>query len=201
MSVNPETPLQTPANELVTTYGNSLNPQVTASRTVLDIGCGEGSNSLYMAQIGYEAVLGIDIDPQALDIATQKAAELGATACTFAEMSLQQVEKIGTEFNVVMANEIFHTMQKAEAYDGMQSMQQVTARGGVNIISGYMITPEVTDETNIRRMFRPGELFRIYERAGWRVTLQQDKRQPVQRVDGKEQVFSKSCLIAHRPRF
>jgi SAM-dependent methyltransferase len=52
-------------------------------RTVLDLGCGAGWTSIFLARAGYD-VLGIDISPEAVALARDAAAEAGAGSARFA---------------------------------------------------------------------------------------------------------------------
>lgn len=60
-------------------------PRATAAGgmpAVLDIGCGTGAVALRMAARGF-AVTGIDVNPQAIDVARRKAAETSVPSCRF----------------------------------------------------------------------------------------------------------------------
>lgn len=57
----------------------------TSGKTVIDFGCGDGSDAVELAQRGARHVIGIDIREEVLSAARQKAAESGvADKCVFA---------------------------------------------------------------------------------------------------------------------
>ena len=47
--------------------------KVVNGKTALDLGCGTGMKSIYLAQYGFEEIIGIDIAPKAIEIAKQNA--------------------------------------------------------------------------------------------------------------------------------
>lgn len=56
-----------------------------AGKTVIDFGCGEGSEAVEMAQRGAKRVIGIDIREEVLQVARERAAKAGVgDACEFA---------------------------------------------------------------------------------------------------------------------
>src|SRR5689334_16398152 len=78
-----------------------------SSRRLLDVGCGMGRNTIAMAQLGYQEVVGIDIDHEALAVAERRAGHHGLTACKFVQMDAFEARDLG-EFDMVLGNEIFH---------------------------------------------------------------------------------------------
>lgn len=75
--------------------------------TVLDVGCGTGENSLYLAQMGF-VVVGIDIVPAAIRSAKAKAAERMIKAEFRAGNALALDSKPG-QFGNVIDSGLFHT--------------------------------------------------------------------------------------------
>lgn len=72
-------------------YPNRFLAEVVQGRKpgrVLDIGMGQGRNSLYLARLGWE-VTGVDVSDKGVDIARKQAARLGlkiqCIVCDFAE--------------------------------------------------------------------------------------------------------------------
>src|SRR5271165_4247572 len=49
---------------------------------ILDVGCGEGAISLYLAERGYRTV-GLDLSPTAIELARAETAKRGLTTATF----------------------------------------------------------------------------------------------------------------------
>lgn len=67
--------------------------------TVLDYGCGSGILAIAAARLGAQAVLGVDIDPQAVS-ASRANAERNAVAATFQDAT----QDLRGKFDVVVAN-------------------------------------------------------------------------------------------------
>jgi len=69
--------------------GSRLGPRV------LDLGCGEGRDSLFLARRGFD-VTGVDVSRAALDRARERAAAEGVD-CTFLERDVILLENVGAE--------------------------------------------------------------------------------------------------------
>lgn len=73
---------------------------------VLDVGCGTGENSLYLASRGL-SVLGIDAAPAAVERARSKAAERGLTA-EFSVADAFDLGALGRHFDTVLDSAFLH---------------------------------------------------------------------------------------------
>lgn len=69
---------------------------------VLDIGCGEGRNSIYLEQLGYK-VVGVDISQSAINLANNK-----DSSCTFYCKDLINDTWIDKKFNTIIDFGLFH---------------------------------------------------------------------------------------------
>jgi len=67
---------------------------------VLDLGCGQGRNSVWLATLGHE-VTGLDLSPVAIDQARRLAAEAGVDV-EFAATDLTQWEPAGEQWDLVV---------------------------------------------------------------------------------------------------
>jgi methyl halide transferase len=81
----------------------------------LDVGCGTGTNSLWLAEQGF-AVLGIDIAPAATEKARAKAAGVELD-CRFATADFLGDGISGGPFDLVFDRGCFHVFDKAEDRD------------------------------------------------------------------------------------
>jgi len=77
-------------------------------KKVLDVGCGEGTNSILLAKLG-ATVTGIDISPKSIEIA-RKRAEINQVAgsCRFVCSPLETAELETHAFDVIWADAILH---------------------------------------------------------------------------------------------
>lgn len=99
---------------------------------VLDVGCGEGAISLYLAERGHTTV-GLDLSPTAIDLARRDAAERGLSNATFevADISSFASYPPGSEgrFDTIVDSTLFHSIP-VEARDGyQQSIVRAAAPG------------------------------------------------------------------------
>jgi SAM-dependent methyltransferase len=116
-----EHPLATSMQNLV--EGDDALPTGTA----LDIGCGTGDSSIYLAQHGWR-VTGVDFVPKALGKARAKAAaKQVAVDFVHADATRLRAEGIGTDFTLIIDNGCLHGMSDddRDAY-----VREVTAVAG-----------------------------------------------------------------------
>jgi cyclopropane fatty-acyl-phospholipid synthase-like methyltransferase len=94
----------------------------------LDIGCGEGFFSIYLASKGFD-VLGIDLSDKAIGYARQNAEEAGVKA-EFRQMDFYDLERLKERFGFVLEWSILHTMpfEKRQAY--VRSVANLLEKGG-----------------------------------------------------------------------
>jgi len=77
-------------------------------KRVLDVGCGEGTNSILLATLG-ASVTGIDISPKSIEIAEQRAAINQVTgACRFLCSPLETADLDAGSFDIVWGDAILH---------------------------------------------------------------------------------------------
>ncbi len=107
-------------------------PAVPAGRA-LDLGCGTGTNVIYLAHHGWEAV-GVDFSPVAIQQARQKAKDTKGT--TFVEGDVSQLSRlgIGGPFDFVLDIGCFHGLPVHSRQDYAREVARVTRPGGLFII-------------------------------------------------------------------
>jgi SAM-dependent methyltransferase len=103
---------------------------LASGRTVLDAGCGVGWGSVVLADAGAASVVGVDINPQALASARERA---GDRAATFVQGDLQELPFEDDAFDLVVCFEaIEHVPDPGRVLDGIR---RVLAPGGLLVIS------------------------------------------------------------------
>ena len=95
---------------------------------LLDSGCGTGENVLLAAARGAEAT-GVDISPQAVARARDKAAERGLTA-RFEVADALRLGQLGMTFDVLIDSGVFHIFDDADRGRYVASLAAVLPPGG-----------------------------------------------------------------------
>ncbi len=85
-------------------------------RTMLDVGCGSGRNSIYFARKGIERVFGVDIALEMIHEAQRLAAQAEvADRCEFHHLDFVQM-KPEAQFDIVVACGVFDYVEHADAF-------------------------------------------------------------------------------------
>lgn len=77
------------------------------------MGCGTGTNALWLAEQGFD-VLGVDVSPRAIDLATAKLGNGLSTRCRFAVLDFLDGEAPAGPFDFVFDRGCFHVFDDPE---------------------------------------------------------------------------------------
>ena len=127
--------------------------RLAPGRHALDIACGEGRNSVFLAQHGF-LVTALDISDVGLAKATQRAAEAGVTV-DFRQVDLDGHHITGP-FDLIIN---FNFLLRELIPDEVQSLSP----GGLLIIDTIMQSQKLLDSHNPAYLLRRGELQKICE--------------------------------------
>ncbi len=133
---------------------------------VLDIGCGDGRNALFLAARGCQ-VTATDISPVAIAKVKQFAAERKLVLDAFVQDMRDAT--FGTEYHLVVSMGCLHLLERECWGHLLRRMQAHTCVGGyhaVGIMTDALPAPDDQREFFIG-LFRDGELFEQY--AGWEI--------------------------------
>lgn len=101
----------------------------------LDICCGAGTNTVYLAQSGFD-VTGIDISKTALEIAKKKA-RLSKVSVNFLNASFVDLPLRGEEFDFVFDMGCFHHVEVEERLKFIAGVHRVLKKGGVCMLTCF----------------------------------------------------------------
>lgn len=131
---------------------------------VLDVGCGTGENSLYLASQGHE-VLGIDRVAVAIEKARARAEER-QIKCSFEVADALKLDKLKKQFDTVLDSGLFHVFSDADREKYVKSLAKVVKnRGTLHILC--FSTDEPPGEGPRRVDER--ELIELFNMKGWLV--------------------------------
>jgi cyclopropane fatty-acyl-phospholipid synthase-like methyltransferase len=103
----------------------------------LDLGCGTGTNTVYLAQKGWDAT-GIDFVPRAIDTAKKKAAAAGVSPRLMVGDVTRLTELgIGAGFNLLLDLGCFHSIPDAGREDYVKGASAVTPSGATLLLFGF----------------------------------------------------------------
>ncbi|HTZ14093.1 MAG TPA: class I SAM-dependent methyltransferase [Mycobacterium sp.] len=127
--------------------------------SALDVGCGTGDSSIYLAQRGWQ-VSGVDFTPKALDKARAKARTADA-AVDFVHADVTHLSQAGITgpFQVIVDNGCFHGMSDGDRDRYVQEISAVAAPGARLLMIAFKPSgrfgPAGVDQTEIERRFTP----------------------------------------------
>ena len=125
----------------------------------LDLGCGTGDSSIYLAQNGWQ-VTGIDFAPQALRVARDKA-QAGKVSVRFLCADIAQLSAVGLgdDFTLVVDTGCIHGMNDHDRAVYCEQVDAVTAPGArlliVAFTPGALFGVRGIDRAEIERRFTP----------------------------------------------
>ncbi len=127
---------------------------------VLDVGCGTGENTLYLAELGFE-VVGIDIVPTAVEKALNRGKER-SLAATFLVWDALKLQELGRRFNTVIDSGFFHVLPDKKRPLFVKSLASVLDLGGTYLMMCFSEHepgswgPRRVTQAEIRESFRQG---------------------------------------------
>lgn len=127
--------------------------------SALDLGCGTGDASIYLAQHGWR-VTGTDFVPKALDEARAKAAAAGATV-DFVHADVTHLRQSGIDpgFQLIVDNGCFHGMSDHDRDLYVQEVSAVADPGARLLMIAFKpagrFGPAGVEQAEIERRFTP----------------------------------------------
>jgi cyclopropane fatty-acyl-phospholipid synthase-like methyltransferase len=129
----------------------------------LDLGCGTGTNTIYLAQKGWDAT-GVDFVPRAIDAAKKKAAAAGVSPrLMVGDVTRLPELGIGSGYNLLLDLGCFHSIPDAGRDDYVKGASAVAPSGATMLLFGFTrrekssrLGPRGLARTEIRDRFTNG---------------------------------------------
>lgn len=163
----------------------------------LDLGCGNGRNSLYLAANGYD-VTAWDKNPMSIENIENIKAKEGITHLQTAIQDLNSLRFEG-EYDFILSTVVLMFLQ-AETIPGLiDNMQRCTKPGGYNLIVAAMDTEDYPCNVGFPFAFKTGELSEYY--AGWEQLKYNEDVGELHRTDaqGNRIRLRFATLLARKP--
>lgn len=133
----------------------------------LDLGCGTGSDAVFMAEWGWD-VVGVDFAPEAIEAARRRAAEAGCSAhFVVGDVTRLREAGIGSPFDLILDTGCYHSVPTARRDAYATEVAAVAGPRADFYLAGFTDPPAIwhllgasgVDGDDVRRHF--GTLFDI----------------------------------------
>src|SRR5262249_6227907 len=101
--------------------------------SAIDLGCGTGSNSIYLAERGFE-VTGIDISPTALDRARGKKARAAVKVRFLLGDVLNPPDDLAGPYDFVFDRGCYHIMRGLDLGRYIETLKRITPSGSLGLV-------------------------------------------------------------------
>ncbi|MEO3988775.1 tellurite resistance methyltransferase TehB [Pseudocitrobacter cyperus] len=145
----------------------------------LDLGCGNGRNSLYLAAQGFD-VTAWDKNPASINNLESIRREEGLENLQSAIQDLNSL-KFDGEYDFILSTVVMMFLQPETIPGLIANMQRCTKPGGYNLIVAAMDTEDYPCTVGFPFAFKPEELSNYY--AGWRFLKYNENPGELHRTD------------------
>lgn len=153
-------------------------PYLTPGR-VLDLGCGNGRNSLYLAANGFD-VTAWDKNPVSIASLQRVAEAEGLNNLQSDVRDLNSLTFDG-EYDFILSTVVMMFLEPSTIAGLIDNMQHCTKSGGYNLIVAAMDTDDFPCNVGFPFAFREGELSGYY--AGWEIVKYNEEPGELHRTD------------------
>jgi tellurite methyltransferase len=146
----------------------SLVAKLRGEATVLDLGCGDGRNALFLLEQGFH-VTAVDVSGSAIEKLCHRAGHNRERLAT--HVSDAREFRLGGPYDLIVAHGLLHLIPREDWTRLVKALQQQTAPLGYNVVAVLTdaLPPPADLEPFMLGLFREGELLDQY--AGWAVEL------------------------------
>lgn len=163
----------------------------------LDLGCGNGRNSLYLAANGYD-VTAWDKNPMSIDTIERIRTAEGLNSLHTAVQDLNNLSFEG-EYDFILSTVVMMFLQPETIPGLIANMQRCTRAGGYNLIVAAMDTDDYPCTVGFPFAFKTGELSGYYQ--GWELVKYNEEPGELHRTDanGNRIKLRFATLLARKP--
>ncbi|NDJ57734.1 tellurite resistance methyltransferase TehB [Enterobacteriaceae bacterium 4M9] len=166
---------------LTRTHSEVLNAAgIVAPGRALDLGCGNGRNSLYLAANGFD-VTAWDRNSMSIDNLRRIVAAEGLESVLHSEIVDLDTVKFDGEYDFILSTVVMMFLQPQTIPGLIANMQRTTRSGGYNLIVAAMDTEDFPCTVGFPFAFRTGELKHYYE--GWELLKYNEEVGELHRTD------------------
>ncbi|MDF2625510.1 MAG: tellurite resistance methyltransferase TehB [Kosakonia cowanii] len=164
---------------------------------VLDLGCGNGRNSLYLANKGFD-VTAWDKNPNSLSNLQRIRDAEGLNNLHIDSVDLNSLSFEG-EYDFILSTVVMMFLEAKTIPGLIANMQRCTKPGGHNLIVAAMDTADYPCNVGFPFAFKEGELRNYY--AGWELLKYNEEVGELHRTDeqGNRIKLRFATLLAHKP--
>jgi SAM-dependent methyltransferase len=166
-----------------------LDEEKITACSAIDLGCGTGTNSIYLTQRGFE-VTGVDLSPTAIERAQSKQANMAIKAKFVQGDVLNLPKEVNGPFDFVFDRGCYHILRLIDVDRYLKMLDRITKPGSLGLIltgnakEKLEKGPPVVSEEELRAEL--GKLFQI-------VRLREFRFDPIKGPDDKP--LGWSCLL------
>ena len=135
-----------------------LRPPIKPLR-VLDIGCGEGKDAVFLARNGY-VVSAFDAAEGGLEKGKRLAEESGVYVDFFQADLLDY--RLSESYDIIFCSGVFHFVRPEVRTELIENLKEHTAKQGLHAINVFVKKPFVKAKTEYRFPWKSGQLFCYY---------------------------------------
>lgn len=149
---------------------NDLATLLPTGAKILDLGCGEGRNALFLAEQGYD-VTAVDISPSGIEKLQQIAQRRGLVI----QSQIQDMRRYqwNVEYDLIVSHGCLHFIKRFDWQKMLNKFKTYTRHGGYNVVAVF--TDSIEPPEDLRDycvgLFHEAELFNYY--ADWQICLQE----------------------------
>ena len=148
----------------------------------LDVGCGQGRNSLYLNQQGYQ-VDAWDVNPLSLQNLHEIITAESIEHIDVQQRDLNADQSITGAYDFICCTVVMMFLEAKTVKPLIQQMQKATNINGYNLIVCAMDTSDIPAQPDFPFTFKAGELSALYD--GWNIVKYNENVGELHRVDAE----------------